>query len=153
MVIADWEDAVAPADKERARAALAEAVVALPHAQRALLVRINSEGTPWFSTDLQALAQLIAQGVVGAVVPEAERVQTLQAVAHAVGPSVTLVPLVESGGRAGRSRCAGSRAAGGAPGLRSPGLWSSWHDLWRNREELLPVALVFASRSGTGRTH
>ena len=97
MVIADWEDAVAPADKERARAALAEAVVALPHAQRArLLVRINSEGTPWFSTDLQALAQLIAQGVAGAVVPKAERVQTLQAVAHAVGPSVTLVPLVES---------------------------------------------------------
>ncbi|EER58051.1 HpcH/HpaI aldolase, partial [Acidovorax delafieldii 2AN] len=50
LVIADWEDAVAPADKERARTALAEALAALEGPARArLLVRINSEGTPWFA--------------------------------------------------------------------------------------------------------
>ena len=97
MVIADWEDAVAPADKERARNALAEVVAALEGAARArLLVRINSEATPWFAADLQALAQLTAQGLAGAVVPKAERAQTLQAVARAAGPQAALVPLVES---------------------------------------------------------
>ena len=97
LVIADWEDAVAPADKERARTALADALTALPAPQRArLLVRINSEATPWFAADLQALAQLTAQGLAGAVVPKAERAQTLQAVARAAGPQAALVPLVES---------------------------------------------------------
>lgn len=97
LVIADWEDAVAPADKERARNALADALAALPAPQRArLLVRINSEATPWFAADLQALAQLTAQGLAGAVVPKAERAQTLQAVARAAGPQAALVPLVES---------------------------------------------------------
>lgn len=97
LVIADWEDAVAPADKERARNALADALTALPAPQRArLLVRINSEATPWFAADLQALAQLTAQGLAGAVVPKAERAQTLQAVARAAGPQAALVPLVES---------------------------------------------------------
>lgn len=97
LVIADWEDAVAPADKERARTALADALATLPAPQRArLLVRINSEATPWFAADLQALAQLTAQGLAGAVVPKAERAQTLQAVAQAAGPQAALVPLVES---------------------------------------------------------
>lgn len=97
LVIADWEDAVAPADKERARTALADALTALPAPQRArLLVRINSEATPWFAADLQALAQLTAQGLAGAVVPKAERAQTLQALAQAAGPQAALVPLVES---------------------------------------------------------
>lgn len=97
LVIADWEDAVAPADKERARTALADALTALPAPQRArLLVRINSEATPWFAADLQALAQLTAQGLAGAVVPKAERAQTLQAVAQAAGLQAALVPLVES---------------------------------------------------------
>ncbi|ADU97943.1 HpcH/HpaI aldolase/citrate lyase family protein [Alicycliphilus denitrificans] len=97
MVIADWEDAVTPADKERARSALAGAVAALDGARRArLLVRINAEGTPWFAADLQALQQLMAQGLAGAVVPKAESAQTLQAVARAAGPQAALLPLVES---------------------------------------------------------
>ena len=70
-----------------ARTALADALTALPAPQRErLLVRINSEATPWFAADLQALAQLTAQGLAGAVVPKAERAQTLQAVARAAGP-------------------------------------------------------------------
>ncbi|HRN65325.1 MAG TPA: aldolase/citrate lyase family protein, partial [Alicycliphilus sp.] len=97
MVIADWEDAVAPADKAGARAALLQAAAAMDAAQRArLLVRINAEGTPWFADDLAALARLMALGLAGAVIPKAERVQTLQAVAQAAGSRAELLPLVES---------------------------------------------------------
>lgn len=97
MVIADWEDAVAPADKPAARTALAQAVAALDAAQRArLLVRINAEGTPWFADDLAALARLVAQGLAGTVVPKAESVETLQAVARAAGLRAALLALVES---------------------------------------------------------
>ena len=77
MAIADWEDAVAPADKADARAALLQAAAAMDAAQRArLLVRINAEGTPWFEGDLHALASLVDQGCAGAVVPKAERADT-----------------------------------------------------------------------------
>ena len=97
MVIADWEDAVAPADKETARAALLKAAATLDDAQRArLLVRINAEGTPWFAADLQALAQLTTLGLAGAVVPKTENAQTLQTVAQAAGSRAALVALVES---------------------------------------------------------
>ena len=97
VVIADWEDAVAPQDKERARTALVEAATALDGAARArLLVRINSEGSPWFAADLQALKQLMALGLSGAAVPKAERPQTLHAVAQAAGVKGALIPLVES---------------------------------------------------------
>ncbi|WP_024813617.1 CoA ester lyase [Acidovorax sp. JHL-3] len=150
MVIADWEDAVAPADKERARAALAEAVAALQPAQRArLLVRINSEGSPWFSADLQALAQLTAQGLAGAVVPKAESDATLQAVAQAAGPQAVLVPLVES--------VAGLSAADTLAGAPQVVRLAFGHldfqvdagmACGETEEELLPVrmALVLASR-------
>ena len=97
MVIADWEDAVAPADKDAARAALGQAVADLPAADRArVLVRINAEGTPWHADDLRALAPLVAQGLAGVVVPKAEHAQVLHAVAQAAGPGAALLPLVES---------------------------------------------------------
>src|SRR5256885_16111867 len=57
------------ADKDGARQALAQAVGALEGPARArLLVRINAEGTPWHADDLRALAQLVEQGVAGAMV-------------------------------------------------------------------------------------
>lgn len=150
LVIADWEDAVAPADKERARTALADALAALPAPQRArLLVRINSEATPWFAADLQALAQLTAQGLAGAVVPKAERAQTLQAVARAAGPQAALVPLVESvAGLAAADALAGApqvaRLAFGHLDFQVDAGMACAED----EQELLPVrmALVLASR-------
>ena len=97
MVIADWEDAVAPADKPAARTGLEHAVRELPEPERQrLLVRINARGTPWFEDDVRALARLAAAGAAGAVVPKAESAQTLQAVARAAGPQAALLPLVES---------------------------------------------------------
>jgi citrate lyase subunit beta/citryl-CoA lyase len=66
-------------------------------AQRArLLVRINAAGTAWHAPDLRALAQLVGQGVAGAVVPKAESADTLQGVATAAGSACALVPLIES---------------------------------------------------------
>jgi citrate lyase subunit beta/citryl-CoA lyase len=150
MVIADWEDAVAPADKERARNALAEVVAALEGAARArLLVRINSEGSPWFAADLQALAQLTAQGLAGAVVPKAEQASTLQAVARAAGPQAAVVALVES--------VAGLAAADALATAPQVARLAFGHLDFQvdagmacgdTEEELLPVrvALVFASR-------
>lgn len=97
MVIADWEDAVAPADKGAARAALLAACQALEPAQRArLLVRINAEGTAWHAEDVRALAQLVGQGVAGAVVAKAESPGTLAGVAAVAGAGCALLPLVES---------------------------------------------------------
>lgn len=97
MVVVDWEDAVAPAEKEGARAALLEACKALPAAQRArLLVRTNAEGTPWFAGDLQVLRSLVEMGVAGAMVAKAESARTMLDIAKHAGPQCALVPLIES---------------------------------------------------------
>jgi citrate lyase subunit beta/citryl-CoA lyase len=97
MVIADWEDAVAPADKAQAREALVAAVQTLSAAQRArLLVRINAAGTAWFDGDVQALARLVAQGIGGAVVPKSESPAQLAVIAEQAGAACALVALVES---------------------------------------------------------
>ena len=97
MVIADWEDAVAPADKAQARTALAVAVQNLNAAQRArLLVRINAAETAWHHGDVAAAAALVHAGIAGIVVPKAERVSVLQAIAQTAGQPCALVPLVET---------------------------------------------------------
>jgi citrate lyase subunit beta/citryl-CoA lyase len=64
VVILDLEDAVAPADKDEARAAVAEW---LSDGGRAM-VRINAAGTPWFDADA---ALVVARGVP-VMVPKAE---------------------------------------------------------------------------------
>lgn len=97
-VIVDLEDAVAPADKPAARAALRDAVTALPPEQRArLLVRINAAGTPWHGDDVAAVAPCVALGLGGAMVAKAESAGVLHAVAQALGPQALLLPLIESG--------------------------------------------------------
>ena len=97
LVIADWEDAVAPGAKADARRMLEAAVQSLPPAQRArLLVRTNATGTAWFTADVQALARLVQLGVAGAVVPKADHPATLQQLAQVAGPDCALVPLIES---------------------------------------------------------
>ena len=95
MVIADWEDAVAPGDKNAARAALEQAVQTLPAPERArLLVRINPQGTAWFDDDVRALARLAACGVAGAVVAKAEQADALRQIAATA--RCALAPLIET---------------------------------------------------------
>ena len=97
MVIADWEDAVAPTDKEQARAALLAAVQGLEAAQRArLLVRINAAETAWHSGDVAAAAQLVREGIAGVVVAKAESVGVLQSIASTAGSACAIVPLIET---------------------------------------------------------
>jgi len=97
-VIVDLEDAVAPERKASARESLAASFAALPQAGRQrLLVRINASGTPWHDDDRTAVATLVAQGLIAAVVlPKAERAGDLRQLAEAIGATGLLVPLIES---------------------------------------------------------
>ena len=88
-VIVDLEDAVGPADKAAARAALAGWL----SPQRPVLVRINGSDTPWFQDDL-ALCGL--PGVAGVVLPKAERAEDVAAVAARAGAGVPVLPLIET---------------------------------------------------------
>ena len=61
----DLEDAVAPADKERARDTAAAAIDALdPDGPATILVRVNPVGSPWFAADVAAAARCAAAGLV-----------------------------------------------------------------------------------------
>lgn len=95
--IVDLEDAVAPADKARARGLLREAFVQLstPECSR-LLVRMNACTTPWHDGDLALVQALAAEGLGGVVLPKAESATPLQRLAQATGPDCALLPLVES---------------------------------------------------------
>lgn len=86
-VIIDLEDAVAPPDKDAARATVAGW---LKPAHRVVL-RINSADTPWFEADL-ALAG--APGVAAVMVPKADSAAVLAQVQAAGARG--LLPLVES---------------------------------------------------------
>lgn len=94
-VIVDLEDAVAPAAKAAARAALAQAWGGLDAAQRArLLLRVNAAPSPWHADDLALLARL--PGLAGVVLAKTESAAELAAVAAAAGPGPALLPLIES---------------------------------------------------------
>lgn len=96
-VIVDLEDAVAPADKPAARAALMAAFATLAPADRArLLVRVNAIGTPWHTDDVAACAALAGQGLGAVMPPKAESSAALAALAAALGPAASLLPLIES---------------------------------------------------------
>lgn len=86
-VIVDLEDAVAACDKPRARQHLA----AWLNAEQPVHVRINAAGTQWFHDDLALCAH---PGVAGVILPKAELVADVQAVADAGARKI--LPLVES---------------------------------------------------------
>ncbi|MEO7246554.1 MAG: CoA ester lyase [Rubrivivax sp.] len=86
-VIIDLEDAVAPADKHRARSAVA----AWLQPRHAVVLRINSADSPWFDADLALCGR---PGIAAVMLPKSENAATLAAVAQAGAPA--LLPLVES---------------------------------------------------------
>jgi citrate lyase subunit beta/citryl-CoA lyase len=88
-VIVDLEDAVAPADKVAARDALARHL----SASHPVLVRVNGPETEWFEDDLRSCT---SPGVAGVLLPKAETVDQLQAVAARAGRERTIVPLIET---------------------------------------------------------
>ena len=96
-VIVDLEDAVAPDAKVAARTQLAQGLDALPAEDRGrMLVRVNACGTPWHDEDRGLMTALAAQGLGGVVLPKAERVRDVAAMAAAIGADGVVVPLIES---------------------------------------------------------
>lgn len=96
-VIVDLEDAVAPSDKDSARAALAAEAGALralcDAAGCQLLVRPNARGTAWHEEDVRACAVLPLHGLV---VPKPDDAIALAAIGRLVGAERLLYLLVES---------------------------------------------------------
>lgn len=87
-VIIDLEDAVAPADKARARDSVADALSgAAP-----VLVRINAADTPWFEDDVRLCGH---PGIAGIVLPKADE-RDVDRVLQAVGERVPILPLIET---------------------------------------------------------
>ena len=82
-VIVDLEDAVAPADKEVARAGLLAALAG----DAGVFVRINAAGTPWHDADMECLDH---PGVAGVMLAKAE---TADDVARMPKP---VIPLIET---------------------------------------------------------
>jgi len=93
-VILDLEDAVAPAAKPAARAALAQHWPGLSGAERQrLLVRVNAVPTPGHGDDLDLLEGL--PGLAGLMLAKAESAAQLQPLASRL-PGLPLLPLIES---------------------------------------------------------
>jgi citrate lyase subunit beta/citryl-CoA lyase len=93
LVVIDLEDAVAAADKVSARAALAAwCSSAEQRPGRRVVVRINAADTEWFAEDLAVAAM---PGVFGVMLPKAEQVESIDAVATA-REGLRVLPLIET---------------------------------------------------------
>ncbi|MBN9460188.1 MAG: CoA ester lyase [Burkholderiales bacterium] len=103
-VVIDLEDAVPPADKDRAR----DAVAAWLAPGRSVVVRINGAGTGWFRGDLALCAR---PGVAAVMLPKAERADQVAALRDAGAAAV--MPLIESA-----AGFAALPAIAGAPGVQ-----------------------------------
>nr|WP_275404038.1 CoA ester lyase [Pseudonocardia acidicola] len=93
VVVVDLEDAVAPGEKERARAGALAALRAERPGAGVVLVRINPPGTAWYAADLAAVADAPVDGVV---LPKYERVEQLRQVRAALPAGSRVVVGVES---------------------------------------------------------
>ena len=89
VVILDLEDAVAASDKDPAR----DAIRGWLDAARPVYLRLNAADTRWFAADLQ-LARL--PGVAGIVLPKAENAEAIREIHLRAGPTVKIIPLIET---------------------------------------------------------
>jgi citrate lyase subunit beta/citryl-CoA lyase len=90
-VIFDLEDAVAPAQKETARAQAAAALRSLDFKGKVRAFRINGVGTAWWRKDLELAA---SADVV--VIPKARSAEEVKVVAALLPPKVGLEVLIET---------------------------------------------------------
>lgn len=90
LVIIDLEDAVAEADKSRARDA---AAMWLRAGGRAA-VRVNAAGSAHHAQDLSTLPGL--PGLLAVLLPMADSAEPLAALGESLGPRVAIVPMVET---------------------------------------------------------
>ena len=85
VVAFDLEDAVAPAAKPSARAAIAAALARGGYGRRELLVRVNAFATPWGGDDLAAVAAWPIDGVLLPKVESVDRVRRTERALEAAG--------------------------------------------------------------------
>lgn len=97
IVIIDLEDAVAPQEKERARANVVEVLRAKP--TKSVLVRVNSLSTAWALPDLLAIVPLLPHGIV---IPKAQSNIEIKIVSWVieqlagVNSGIDIYPLIET---------------------------------------------------------
>jgi citrate lyase subunit beta/citryl-CoA lyase len=93
-VVADLEDAVAPAEKSSARTTVLEALAASRPGAGLVLVRVNAPGTEWHEADVTAVA---ASGAVdGVVLPKYESASQLARLRSALPAGLRVVVGIES---------------------------------------------------------
>src|SRR5438552_279425 len=68
-LVIDWEDAVAPAEKAKAREATKTAWSALPPSRTERVIRVNAMGTEWHRADVEAAVALAPDAIM---IPKAE---------------------------------------------------------------------------------
>ena len=88
-VVLDLEDSVAPADKAKARVAIAEWLTAA----QPVMVRVNTSDSEWFREDLGLGKK---PGIAGVLVPKAERVEEIRLIVEAFGPRVPILAQIET---------------------------------------------------------
>jgi (3S)-malyl-CoA thioesterase len=110
-LILDLEDAVAPAEKDEARDALARVLRTEDFGHRARLVRVNGLGTSWADADIAAFAN--HSGVDGLLLPKVQTVADLDLLAGRVAKTPlwammeTPLAMLNAAAIAGHPRLAG----------------------------------------------
>lgn len=100
VVIIDLEDAVPTPDKARALDAVVVALTAGASTPVQAMVRINAIGSTSFESEVDTLVALAAapgNGLIGVMVPKAEQVGELTALARRLPTGMPIIPLIESG--------------------------------------------------------
>jgi len=92
-IVLDLEDAVAPADKARARDAIADWLSARADAAPRTVVRINDTQSPWFADDL-ALLKALPIGQV--MLPKTEWPAQVTQVLAGLDRGMCVLPLIET---------------------------------------------------------
>ena len=92
VILFDLEDAVAPADKEAARATLAAALGAAGYGPRLKVVRMNGLDTPWGAEDAAAIAQMACDAVL---LPKVNSTADLDALAALI-PDLPIWAMMET---------------------------------------------------------
>jgi citrate lyase subunit beta/citryl-CoA lyase len=88
-VVLDLEDSVAAADKDIARAAVAEWLSAV----RPVMVRVNTSDSKWFQDDLRLGS---TPGISGVLLPKAERPEELRLISEKFGAATPILPQIET---------------------------------------------------------
>lgn len=88
-VVLDLEDSVAAADKDKARAAVAEWLSAV----RPVMVRVNTSDSKWFQDDLRLGS---TPGISGVLLPKAERADEVRVIAEKFGAAIPILPQIET---------------------------------------------------------